>query len=106
YFVGRTEVPGLGKRTVGFACASYAAIAALIISRVIDDPGVFATPRDLSPATQIIGAAFVIGTYVLGYLTGTVFRKASLVAIDELARATRAASRKEALMAELRADLE
>ena len=106
YFVGRTEVMGLGKTTVGFACACYAAIAALVITRTIDDPGIFASPRPLSATTQLIGALYVIGSYVLGYWTGLVFRKASLASIDELAQATRVASRREALIAELRADLE
>ena len=106
YFVGRTEVLQLGKTTVGFACACYGAIAALIITRAIDDPGVFSTDLPLSATTQTIGAGFVIGSYVLGYHTGRVFRAASLLAIDELARATRTSSQREALMAELRADLE
>jgi eukaryotic-like serine/threonine-protein kinase len=106
HFLGRTEAVTAARWVVVFACLNYAAIAALIIFGVIDDPGVFATPRQLTHGTQAIGAAFVIGTYLLAFITGRVFRATSLVAIDELAHATRVASQREALMAELRADLE
>jgi eukaryotic-like serine/threonine-protein kinase len=106
HFLGRTEAITQARWVVAFACLNYAVIAGLVIGGVIADPGVFATPRHLSAATQAIGAAFVLGTYLLAFITGRVFREASLVAIDELARATRVASQREALMAELRADLE
>jgi eukaryotic-like serine/threonine-protein kinase len=106
HFLGRTEAITEARWVVAFACLSYAVIAGLVIAGVIADPGVFATPRHLSAATHAIGAGFVLGTYVLAFYTGRVFRTVSLVAIDELARATRAASQREALMAELRADLE
>jgi eukaryotic-like serine/threonine-protein kinase len=106
HFLGRTEAVTAARWVVAVACLNYAVIAGLIIAGTIDDPGVFATPRPLSATTHAIGAAFVLGTYVLAFYTGRVFRTVSLVAIDELARATRIASQREALMAELRADLE
>jgi eukaryotic-like serine/threonine-protein kinase len=106
HFLGRTEAVTQARYIVAFACLNYAVISGLVIARVIDDPGVFATPRQLSPSTHAIGAAFVLGTYLLAFVTGRVFRAASIAAIDELARATRITSQREALMAELRADLE
>ena len=48
----------------------------------------------------------MLGVYVLAYVSARMFRKASLKAIDDLQRATRRASQREALMDELRADLE
>jgi serine/threonine-protein kinase len=106
HFLGRSEAVRESLKILTFACFNYAAIAGLVVSGIIEDPGVFATVRPLEPATQAIGAVFVLATYLLAYVTGRVFREASLVAIDELARATRVASQREALMAELRADLE
>ena len=106
HFLGRTEAVRAGQRVVVIGCATYAVIVGLIMGDVIEDPGVFSTAVPLSKSTQAIGAAFVLGMYLLGWLTGRRFRAASLVAIDELARATRVASQREALMAELRADLE
>jgi eukaryotic-like serine/threonine-protein kinase len=106
HFLGRTEAVTQARWVVAFACLNYAVISGLVIAHVIDDPGVFATPRPLSASTHAIGAAFVLGTYLLAFITGRMFRAASLAAIDELARATRVTSQREALMAELRADLE
>ncbi|HEY5928088.1 MAG TPA: serine/threonine-protein kinase, partial [Kofleriaceae bacterium] len=106
HFIGRTEAVKAGQRVTVIGCVTYALIAALIIAGVIDDPGVFASVHDLSRGTQTIGALFVLAMYVLAWLTGRRFRTASLVALDELARTTRIASQRDALMAELRADLE
>jgi serine/threonine-protein kinase len=103
---GRTELVKAGQRITVIGCVTYAAIAALMISGLIDDPGVFAARDAHTPLTMTIGALFVIGMYVLAFLTGRRFRTASIVAVDELARATRVTSQREALMAELRADLE
>ena len=106
HFLGRSEGVAAGRRVVYAGVISYAVLAAAIISGLIDDPGVFATSRHLSRLTQAIGAVFVLAMYVLAFITGRVFRGASLVAIDELARTTRVTSQRDALMAELRADLE
>ncbi|HEY5949957.1 MAG TPA: protein kinase [Kofleriaceae bacterium] len=106
HFLGRTEAVTEARWVVAFALVSYSVIAGLVVSGLIADPGVFATSRPLSAMTKAIGTGFVLATYVLAYVTGRVFRQASVVAIDELARATRIASQREALMTELRADLE
>jgi len=106
HFIGRTESVRTAKIILAACLVMYALLAALLTAGVFRDPGVFAARHELSASTQLIGAAFVLGAYVLGYITGVMFRRASLVAIDELAHATRVTSQREALMAELRADLE
>src|SRR5688500_6302051 len=80
HFVGRTEAVRVGRWMVGFALFSYAVVASLIIGGVFADPGVFASARPLSTTTQLIGTAFVLGMYWLGYVTGKMFRETSLVA--------------------------
>ncbi|HEX5062036.1 MAG TPA: serine/threonine-protein kinase [Kofleriaceae bacterium] len=106
HFLGRTEAARAGKVVVIVGCICYALISGAIVAGLFDDPGVFATPRPLGHVTQAIGAGFVLAVYGLAFITGRVFRGQSLIAIDELARATRVTSQREALMAELRADLE
>jgi serine/threonine-protein kinase len=106
HFLGRTDAVKAGQRITVIGCLTYAAIAALMISGLIDDPGVFAAAQEPSRLTMTIGAVFVIGMYVLAFLVGRRFRTASIIAVDGLARATRMTSQREALMAELRADLE
>jgi len=106
HFVARTEAERAARYIVASAIVCYGAIALLIIARVIADPGVFATDAHLSVTSQLIGAGFVLGTYGLAYFTARAFRKASLASIEDLQKATRLASQREALMEELRADLE
>src|SRR5262249_24926315 len=62
--------------------------------------------RPMTAAARLAGAGFVLGTYALAYVTARSFRKASLRSIESLTRATRLASQREALMDELRLDLE
>jgi hypothetical protein len=106
HFVARTESARAARGIIAVAIALYAAIALAILGGAFADPGVFASDRPLSTATLAAGAGFVLGAYVLAYVTARSFRHASLRAIDSLARATRLASQREALMAELRLDLE
>ena len=105
HFVARTEAERAARWIFATALVAYSALVIPLIAGV-DDPGVFATDAVLSLSTKLIGAAFVLGTYVLAYSTARAFRRASLASIDELARATKIASQREALMQELRADLE
>jgi serine/threonine-protein kinase len=106
HFVARTEAERAARVLYVTALACYSVIAIPIVTGIADDPGVFATAAPLATVTRLIGAAFVLGTYTLAYATARVFRRASLASIDELALATRLASQREALMDELRADLE
>ena len=106
HFVARTETYWVARMVVTSALLSYASISGLIISGVIADPGVFASDRTFDRTTLVLGAIFVLGSYVLAYYTARTFRLASLASIDELQQATRLASQREAVLEELRADLE
>ncbi len=106
HFVARTEAERVARWILVSALVSYSAIAASIITGVIDDPGVFATEVEVAPSALVVGALFVLGTFILAYETARMFRLVSLAAIEDLARATRLASEREAVMDELRADLE
>jgi serine/threonine-protein kinase len=91
-----------------FASASitYTAMSVAIISGAVADPGVFASDRPVGRGALAIGSCFVLATFWLAYATARQFRSASLAAIEDLQRATRLASQREALMDELRGDLE
>jgi eukaryotic-like serine/threonine-protein kinase len=106
HFVARTEAERAARWILATAIALYALAALAIITGAIDDPGVFASDRPLTATTQLAGAGFVLGTYALAYITARSFRRASLRSIESLTRATRLASQREALMDELRLDLE
>jgi serine/threonine-protein kinase len=106
HFVARTEAVRVARWILAGAVVLYSAIAAMIISGAIDDPGVFASNRAIDRGSLVIGTVFVLGTFALAYETARMFRLVSLAAIEDLQRATRLASEREALMDELRADLE
>jgi serine/threonine-protein kinase len=106
HFIGRTELTRVAQRTFAWALTCYTLISILLISGAVDDPGVFASDRDVPRIALVAASLFVLGTYVLAYYTARTFRSASLTSIDQLQRATRLASQREALMEELRADLE
>jgi len=105
HFVARTEAERAARYIFATALIAYSAVSFPLLFG-LDDPGVFATDVQLSLPAKLIGTGFVLGTYVLAYVTARAFRRASLASIDELARATRLTSQREALMQELRADLE
>ena len=104
HFIGRSEIQA--RRAV-LICAvvCYAVIASILIAGVIPDPGVLATDLPQTTSTLVIAALFVEATYAVAYLTGRHQRRISLNAIEQLQRATRVASQRAALLAEVRADL-
>ena len=106
HFVARTEAERVARWIFACALACYSAIAIAIVSGAIDDPGVFASERPLDRATLVTATVFVLGTFCLAYYTARMFRLASLAAIEDLQRATRLTSQRDALMDELRAELE
>jgi hypothetical protein len=106
HFVARTEDARAARWILATAIALYSLCALAIITGLFPDPGVFASDRVLGVGTQLAGAGFVLGTYVLAHVTARAFRRASLRSMESLARATRLASQREALMDELRLDLE
>jgi Protein kinase domain len=106
HFVARTEAERVARWIFAIAVISYAAISVAIISGAVADPGVFASDRPIRPAVLATGSGFVLATFWLAYATARQLRLASLAAIDDLQRATRLGSHREALMDELRGDLE
>jgi eukaryotic-like serine/threonine-protein kinase len=106
HFVARTELTRVARWVLVTATSSYALISLVIITGLLDDPGVFASDHVVPRVTLVAATVFVLGTYLLAYYTARSFRAASLTSIDELQRATRLSSQREALMEELRADLE
>jgi serine/threonine-protein kinase len=106
HFIARTELERVARWTIVGALACYAVISVLIAGGIMADPGVFASDRPLGRTTMTIGSLFVLGTYLLAHYSGSSSRIASLTSIEELQRATKLASQREALMEELRADLE
>jgi len=106
HFVARTEAERAARWIFAAAVTMYSLCALAITSGAIADPGVFASDRPVGAVAQLAGAGFVLGTYTLAYVTARVFRRASLHSIESLQRATRLASQRDALMDELRLDLE
>ncbi len=106
HFVARTEAQRVARWIFATALACYSAIALAIISGVVTDPGVFASERPIDRATLVTATVFVLGTFWLAYYTARTFRLASLAAIEDLQRATRLTGQRDALMEELRAELE
>jgi len=106
HFVARTEVERAARWIFATAIALYAACALAITSGALADPGVFASDHPMTTGAQLAGTGFVLGTYTLAYVSARAFRQASLRSIERLQRTTRLASQREALMDELRLDLE
>jgi eukaryotic-like serine/threonine-protein kinase len=106
HFVARTEAERAARWIFASAVGLFALCALAITSGAIRDPGVFASDRPVATRTHLAGAGFVLGTYVLAYVTARSFRRASLGSIESLRKATRVASQRDALMDELRLDLE
>ncbi len=105
HFVARTELERVARWVLFCASGCYTAIALAIVAGV-PDPGAFASDRQFGTGELVLGTVFVLSVYWLAYYAARAFRVASLTSIDELQRATRLASQREALMEELRADLE
>jgi hypothetical protein len=106
HFVARTEAERVARWILASALVCYSAIVIVIIGGVVEDPGVFASSANIGAGPMTLGALFILGTFLLAYETARMFRLVSIAAIDDLTRATRLASEREALMDELRADLE
>ena len=106
HFVARTERAELARLLFVSALISYVVIATPLVVGIFPDPGVFATDRALGPWTMLVGALFILGVYWLAYVTARAFREASLQSIEQLQKQTRLASQRQALLEELRVDLE
>ncbi|HSR97624.1 MAG TPA: serine/threonine-protein kinase [Kofleriaceae bacterium] len=106
HFVARTEAERVARWIFASAVIVYAVMSAAIMSGIVADPGVFASDRAVGARAFAVGTLFVLATFWLAYVTARQFRFVSLAAIEDLQRATRLASQREALMDELRGDLE
>ena len=106
HVVARTEAVRVARWIFASAVVAYTAISVAIISGAVADPGVFASDRPVGRVALATGSCFVLATFWLAYVTARQFRVESLAAIEDLQRATRLASQREALMDELRGDLE
>ena len=106
HFVARTERAALARRICATAFICYVLVAAPIVMGLFPDPGVFASDQPMSRQTLVIGAVFVLGCYYLAYVTARALREASVRSIEQLAKQTRLASQRQALLEELRVDLE
>jgi len=106
HFVARTERAELARRIFATAVVCYVLCSAPIVIGLFPDPGVFATDRPQSRQTLLVGMLFVVGGYWLAYVTARAFREASLRSIEQLQKQTRLASQRQALLEELRVDLE
>jgi serine/threonine-protein kinase len=106
HFVARTEAERVARWIFASAVIVYAAMSAAIMSGIVADPGVFASDRAVGARAFAVATLFVLATFWLAYVTARQFRFVSLAAIEDLQRATRLASQREALMDELRGDLE
>jgi serine/threonine-protein kinase len=106
HFVARTERRELARKIFASAMICYVLVALPIVLGLFHDPGVFATDRPMSRQTLLVGMAFVLGVYWLAYVTARAIREASLQSIEQLQKQTRLASQRQALLEELRVDLE
>jgi len=102
----RTEHVASAVAVYVLAAGSHAAIAVLIITGAIDDPGVYPVRRDCSIEAQIAGQVILQQAYALCFFLARLTRRSSVRAIEQLQRATRLAAQRDAQVAELRSDLD
>ncbi len=88
------------------AAGSHAAIAILVLTGAIADPGFYPVRRDCPIEAQITGQLILQQAYALCFLLARMTRRSSLRAIEQLQRATRLAAQRDAQVAELRSDLD
>jgi serine/threonine protein kinase len=88
------------------AAGSHAVVAALVITGVIDDPGLYPVRRSCSIEAQIAGQVILQQAYGICFFLARMTRKSSLRAIEQLQRATRLAAQHDAQVAEMRQDLD
>jgi len=106
HFLARSESEQAARAVFATAVTCFAAGAAVISAGWVDDPGAFASAVELSRSTLAAGALFVLGMYTLAYVTGRAMRRTSVTSMEGFRRQTQLAAQRQALMDELRADLE
>src|SRR5450755_1450686 len=106
FFLCRTEHRASAIGVFLFASVGHAVIAALIIGRVIHDPGFYPVRADASVQAQIAAVATLEQMYGLCFFFARFSRRASLKSIEQLQKATRLAAVRDAQVNELRMDLD
>ena len=106
YFFCRTESLPTAIGVYLLAALSHAAVAALVIAGVIDDPGFAPVDRELSITAQIAGQLAIQQSYGMCFGLARLTRRSSLRSIEQLQRATRVAAQRDVQLAELRQDLD
>jgi serine/threonine-protein kinase len=106
YFFCRTESLPLAVMVYVLAAGTHAALAVLVISGVIDDPG-FAPVNDrVSPLQHLAGQGLLQLMYLMCFFLARLTRRSSLKSIEQLQKATRLAAQRDVQLAELRMDLD
>ena len=106
FFFCRTEDRGSAIAVYLTAALAHAAIAGLVISGAIRDPGFYPVRADCSITAQVVGQLIIQQGYAICFALARTTRRSSLRAIEELQRATRLAAQRDAQVAELRGDLD
>ena len=82
HFAARTEAERAARYVLASASIAYVLVAGVIVTGVIDDPGVFATDRALPRTTLAIGMVFVLSVYMLAYYSARALRAVSVSSIE------------------------
>ncbi|HUS31145.1 MAG TPA: serine/threonine-protein kinase [Kofleriaceae bacterium] len=106
YFFCRTESLRSAIAIYVLAAGAHAVTAALVVSRVLDDPGFYPIGDRASVQAQIAGQGLMQFAYALCFWLARVTRKTSLKSIEHLQKATRLAAQRDVQLNELRHDLD
>jgi eukaryotic-like serine/threonine-protein kinase len=102
----RTEHLASAIAVYVLAAGTHAAVAGLVITGAIDDPGFYPVRSTCSIEAQIAGQLVFQQAYGICFFLARTTRRSSLRAIENLQRATRLAAQRDAQVAELRQDLD
>jgi eukaryotic-like serine/threonine-protein kinase len=106
FFFCRTEHRASAIAVYVIAATSHAAVAGLVISGAMRDPGFYPVRASCSLAAQITGQLILQQGYAVCFVLARMTRRSSLRAIEQLQRATRLAAQRDVQVAELRHDLD
>jgi serine/threonine-protein kinase len=106
YFFCRTERLASALAVYIIAAVSHAAIGALVVAGVIDDPGFYPVRTDCPWPAQVAALVSLQQMYAMCFFLARGTRRTSLHAIEQLQKATRLAAQRDAQVVELRQDLD
>lgn len=105
YFFGRSQSGGAALFIYVFVAVMQLALAAIVLGKVVEDPGIFAAdhvPFVVKFFIQVLVQALFLIAFALSRST----RASSLRGIEDLQRAMRQVSQREALFQEVRQELD